>query len=312
MKRSHEYGSPALSKLISIVVIFAIVICTACTSFTAFKVTQIISGGQTVAAPTDNGGNNATPAPSGNNSTPAPSGDNSTPAPSGEGEGGGNAAPAGGDTAAALKAYTDVVNKGKKEIKSYNKKEFQKLENLNLGGNTSVGNIIQPILDGLMTSEDKAEEQQRDDPADQIPVIHNPSGCLLTDPSGLKSATMTEANGKTTVTLVTVDCKNAEPVAEGETTASSPVAGLFNPMSKKGVDDTVAGISVVKINGGIDLNYRDCTATLVYDTETQKIESLEQIMNVDIVITDAKVTIFPISSASATLINTMKVYNVTY
>ena len=195
----------------------------------------------------------------------------------------------------------------KSGVATYDKKEFQTLQDdYDLG---TVGNLVLPIAQGLMTSEDEAELQNRTD-MEQIPIIRNTKGCLLTDVSKIKSATMTESGGKTTIVIVLHDEKNPLPAEEGATSCDSAVGSMMNPLSKKEIDNIVAEFSGVVTMNKFDLTGKDCTATLVFDTASGKVESLEQIMNYFIEV-DAKAVIVPVSGY-ATLTNKMTINNVTY
>lgn len=313
MKKSHEYESPVLSKLVSVVTVVAICICSVCCIVTAQKVSTISGGSAPVV---NNGGSSA---PSGGSSTPS-GGGSSTPSGGGSStpSGGDSSAPSGGDNTAdapagsaskeeVLAKYTEVVTNMKANIASYEKKEFQKLDpDYDLG---TIGNLVLPIAEGLMTSEEKAELQKRTD-KEQIPVIHNDKGCLITDASCIKEATMTESGGKTTIVIVLNDELDPMPADKGAATAPSNHGGLFNPMSKQGIDDIVAKFSSVAKIQKFGLTYNNCTATLVFDTATNQVESLQQIMNIRIDV-DAKVTLLSLKGY-ATLINTMNINNVQY
>ena len=161
----------------------------------------------------------------------------------------------------------------------------------------------------LVMVEDEAELQKRDDAA-QIPIIRNTKGCLLTDASKIKSAKMTESGGKTTIVIVLNDEKNPLPAEEGATSCDSAVGSMMNPLSKKEIDNIVAEFSGVVTMNKFELTGKDCTATLVFDTASGKVESLEQIMNYFIEV-DAKAVIVPVSGY-ATLTNKMTINNVTY
>ncbi len=317
MKKSHEYDSPVLSRLVSIVTVFAICICSVCCIVTASKVSTISSGSAPVA---NNGGGSNSGGNSGNSgtgSTPGGSQAGSTPGGSQQaapedstGSGGeGNASGGGASNEEILKKYTEVMDNLKANVSKYGKKEFQKLaDDYNLG---TAGNIVLPVAETLMTSEDKAKDQVRDD-MEQIPIIDNSKGCLLTDASAIKSASMTDNGGKTTIVLVLNDEDSPEPTPENSNSPVSKTGAVFNPLSQteiKKIVDKFAAIPGVTINQ-FNLTYKDCTATLVFDTETLQVESLEQIMNVYITV-DAKVFL-PTISGYATLVNTMRIYDVEY
>lgn len=317
MKKSHEYDSPVLSKLVSVVTVLAICVCSICCIVTASKVATMSTG--TVAAPQQSGtstntGTSNTPSnstsstPSGDSSqAQTPSGDSSadTQAPSGDADQG--SADAGASKEEILNKYTDIMTQLKSNVATYDKKEFQVLQpDYDLG---SVGNLVLPIAEGLMTSEDKAELQNRSD-WEQIPVIRNKKGCLLTDVSKIKSATMTESGGKTTIVIVLNDEKSPLPAEDGATSCNSAIGSMFNPLNQKDIDDIVAKFSAVVTMNKFELTGKDCTATLVFDTATGKVESLEQIMNYFIEV-DAKAVFVPVSGY-ATLTNKMTINNVAY
>ena len=216
------------------------------------------------------------------------------------------------DNAAILAEYTKIMDGLKTsvidgKVSQYNKKEFQTLaDDYDLG---TVGNLVLPIAQKLMTSEDEAEEQVRTD-YEQIPIVRNKKGCLLTDASAIKSAKMTEAGGKTTIEIVLNDEKGSLPAAENATSCSSIVGSVFNPLNQEEIDNIVAEFSGVVTMNKFELTCKDCTTTLVYDTATGKVESLTQIMNYYIDV-DAKAVFVPVSGY-ATLTNKMTIYNVQY
>lgn len=315
MKKSHEYDSPVLSKLVSVVTVLAICVCSVCCIVTASKVATMSTG--VVAAPQQSGtstntGTSNTPS---NSTSSTPSGDSQAQTPSGDSNS--DAQAPSGDTQAPtesgpskeeiLKKYTEVMDQLKSGVATYDKKEFQVLQpDYDLG---SVGNLVLPIAEGLMTSEEKAELQNRSD-WEQIPIIRNKKGCLLTDVSKIKSATMTESGGKTTIVIVLNDEKSPLPAADGATSCDSAVGAMFNPLNQKDIDDIVAKFSAVVTMNKFQLTGKDCTATLVFDTASGKVESLEQIMNYFIEV-DAKAVFVPVSGY-ATLTNKMTINNVAY
>ena len=316
MKKSHEYDSPVLSRLVSVVTVLAICVCSICCIVTASKVSNIATG--TVAVNSDNS-QNSTNTPSSSTNTPS----NSSNASNGDSANtntdapadtqGDNAATQSGPTAEEVLAkYTEVMDAFKKnvsegKVSQYNKKEFQTLaDDYDLG---TVGNLVLPIAQNLMTSEDEAEEQTRTD-YEQIPVTNNIKGCLLTDASAIKSASMTESGGKTTIVIVLNDEKGAYPAEDNATSCGSIVGSVFNPLDQEEIDNIVAEFSAVVTVNKFELTCKDCTATLVFNTETGEVESLEQIMNYYIDV-DAKAVVVPVSGY-ATLTNKMTIYNVQY
>ena len=322
MKKSHEYDSPVLSKLVSVVTVLAICVCSICCIVTASKVSTIATGAgvatgnqQSSSSTPSNPGSSSTPSNPGSSSTPSDPGSSSTPsdpgssntetpAPGGESQ---TPSESGPSKEEVLKKYTEVMDQLKANVATYDKKEFQTLaDDYDLG---TVGNLVLPIAQNLMTSEDEAELQNRTD-WEQIPIIRNKKGCLLTDVSKIKSATMTESGGKTTIVIVLNDEKSPLPAEDGATSCDSAVGSMMNPLNQKDIDNIVAEFSGVVTMNKFELTGKDCTATLVFDTATGKVESLEQIMNYFIEV-DAKAVIVPVSGY-ATLTNKMTINNVTY
>lgn len=313
MKKSHEYDSPVLSRLVSVVTVFAICVCSICCIVTASKVAQLSTatagtvvnnGGSENSA----GGNNTDGNKSGNTQTDTPANDNvNTDVPEGSSNTAGGETTSGPSKEDILKKYTEVMDQLKAGVATYDKKEFQTLaDDYDLG---TVGNLVLPIAQGLMTSEDEAQVQNRDD-MEQIPIVRNQKGCLLTDVSAIKEATMTESGGKTTIKIVLNDEVGAYPAEDGATSCGSIVGSMFNPLDQEEIDNIVAEFSGVVTMKKFELTCKDCTAILVFDSATGKVESLEQVMNYYIDV-DATAVVVPVSGY-ATLTNKMTINNVAY
>ena len=307
MKRTRELESPLLTKIISLVVVFAVCICTLCACLTTYRMSQVVSGAVSAApaadanANTNSGTSSQTAAPATQAAAPAADTPAETPTEA--------AAPAGEtDPATVLAKYTEVMDK-LKTCKTYNKKEFQDLPSseYDLG---SIGNIILPIANGFLTTEDKAEEQVRDDAHNQIPIINNNKGCLLTDVNAIKSGSIVDnGDGTSTITLVLNDEENPEPAAADAETAPSFHGAVFNPMSKEDINNTLAGISAVKVNS-FNLTYTGCEAKVTYNNETLEVSDLNQHMIVHIT-ANVKAVIVTIDGY-ANLHNYMHIYNIAY
>ncbi|MCR5782833.1 MAG: hypothetical protein K6G90_08880 [Clostridia bacterium] len=300
MKRSRELESPLLTKIISLVVVFAVCICTLCACLTTYRMSQVVSGSVAAAPAADANANT-------NSASSA-----ATPAASNNGAAASNAEPAAPvgetDPATVLAKYTEVMDK-LKTCKTYNKKEFQDLPSseYDLG---SIGNIILPIANGFLTTEDKAEEQVRDDAHNQIPIINNNKGCLLTDVNAIKSGSIVDnGDGTSTITLVLNDEENPEPATADAETAPSFHGAVFNPMSKEDINNTLAGISAVKVNS-FNLTYTGCEAKVTYNNETLEVSDLNQHMIVHIT-ANVKALIVTIDGY-ANLHNYMHIYNIAY
>ncbi|MBO5934099.1 MAG: hypothetical protein J6Q94_01285 [Clostridia bacterium] len=311
MKKSHEYDSPVLSKLVSVVTVLAICVCSVCCIVTASKVSTMSTS--TVAAPQQSGSSQQSSSSSSSSSSQSSSSSSQsssdssadTQAPADNADQG--AEESGPSKEEILKKYTEVMDQLKAGVATYDKKEFQTLaDDYDLG---TVGNLVLPIAQNLMTSEDEAELQNRSD-MEQIPIIRNKKGCLLTDVSKIKSATMTESGGKTTIVIVLNDEKSPLPAADGATSCDSAVGSMMNPLNQQEIDNIIAEFSGVVTMNKFQLTGKDCTATLVFDTASGKVESLEQIMNYFIEV-DAKAVFVPVSGY-ATLTNKMTINNVAY
>ena len=331
MKKYYEYDAPVLTKLLSVVAVIAICVSMATSALCCYKVASMQTG---TAAVVDNGSNSST-GQNGNNSqntTPTPTQDNTKTPTDGNNsqtstDGNNSETPAdGNDNAAAggleglstneeiLAKYTEVMNQAKKDKPAFKKVEFQSLpsEFRNLG---TLGNVILPIAEGFMTTEEKAKadpqvKEAGSDKHSWPPTGHDTPGTLLTDPSKIKSASAVKEgeNIKITITLLPED--NPEPISSATATSSpSFTGGMFSPMSKADIDKTLADVKAVTVNS-FSLTYTDCTATLVYNPADNHVITLDQIMNVDIT-ANVKALIATIDG-SARLVDTVNIWDVQY
>lgn len=320
MKKSHEYDSPVLSRLVSVVTVLALCVCSVCCIVTASKVSTIATGSSAVADSSasnnasNSTNNNASNSTNTNNNssttTPGDSTDATTPGDSTDATTPDADTNSGPSNEEILTKYTEIMQQLKDGVGTYEKKEYQTLaDDYDLG---TIGDMIIPIAQSLMTTEDEATLQQRDDKA-QIPIIKNDKGCLLTDVSKIKSATMTESGGKTTIVIVLHDETNPLPAEEGATSCDSAIGSMFNPLNQKEIDNIVSEFSAVVTVKKFELTGKDCTATLVFDTATGQVESLNQIMNYYI---DVEASVLGMSfltvAGYATLTNNMTINNVVY
>ena len=199
------------------------------------------------------------------------------------------------------------MNKLKSEVNVYTRKEYQELpkNKLKIG---VLSSVLQPIINGFLTTEDKAKEQREYD-SGLIPIVDNASGCLLTDVSAIRSASMTESGGKTTIVITLNDELNPEPADPGASSAPSNIGAMFNPYSRNSIDELFENISVVTINN-LELNLVGCTATLVFDSASLRVESLRQVVNYD-VSGDVSAAVTNING-TCYLIDTLEIYNISY
>lgn len=152
MKKSHEYDSPVLSRLVSVVTVLAICVCSVCCVVSASKIAAISGGTVAVNNDGDNKGNPQSPSDNkgtssdNKNDTQTPgenNGDSQAPADD-------NSSSGGASNEEILAKYTEVMNNLKSGVASYEKKEFQKLaDDYDMG---TVGNMVLPIANNIMTS----------------------------------------------------------------------------------------------------------------------------------------------------------------
>ena len=84
---------------------------------------------------------------------------------------------------------------------------------------------------------------------------------------------------------------------------------MFNPYSRNSIDELFENISVVTINN-LELNLVGCTATLVFDSASLRVESLRQVVNYD-VSGDVSAAVANING-TCYLIDTLEIYNISY
>lgn len=207
------------------------------------------------------------------------------------------------DAAGILALYTKVTNQFKSDAPGFKKVEYQELptEYQNLG---SLGNTLLKLAANYVTTKEKAEANPHihnsGDTGDIhgcMPIYDNNAGCLLTDTSAIKSASCTDnGDGTATIVITTIDEVNAEPADKDATSSPSITGGIFAPISRKSVTDELAKISLITVNS-FDLNYTDCTATVVYNTTDNHVSSWQQIMNVDITV-DLKAGFIPLQGGA--------------
>lgn len=323
MKKYYEYDAPVLTKLLSVVAVIAICVSMATSALCCYKVASMQTG---TAAVVDNGSNsnngqngnnnsqNTTPTPTQDNTKTPTDGNNNSETPA---DGNDNAAAGGLEGLSTneeiLAKYTEVMNDAKKAKPAFKKVEFQSLpeEFRKLG---TVGNVILPIAEGFMTTEEKAkaDPQVKEAGSDMHawPVTgHDTAGCLLTDASKIKSASAVKEGDNVKITITLLPEENPEPINSATATSSpSFTGGMFSPMSKADIDNTIAGIKGVKVNS-FNLTYTDCTVTLVYNPSDNHVVTLDQIMNVDI---KANIKVLATIDGSARLVDTINIWDIQY
>ena len=225
-----------------------------------------------------------------------------------------SALPADGDKEAILAYYANLVNTMKAAKPAYKKIEWQELPEGDRDFGT-MGKIILPIAEGMLTSKEKSEgdpsiHNQGDD-ANNIPVNDNVKGCLLTDASKIKSASCKDnGDGTATITITLIDEDDALPAEAGAETAPSYTGAMFNPMSKSGIDDIISKFSAVATVNTFKLTYTDATVTCVFEKDSQKVKTLSYTLPC-LITANAKVTLLTIDG-KAKLVDYIEVTEIAY
>ena len=220
-----------------------------------------------------------------------------------------------------LALYTEVMNQAKKDAPAFNKVLYQELPSDSKSRVVSEGgglvNAALNLAGNFMTSEKDAykepEVYEKGGDMHAFPVVDNKAGCLLTDTSAIKSATCEKLpDGNVRITIVLNSEANPEPTKS----AAKPVSNhgaIFNPLSKKVIDENLSGglVSAVFKDITYSLTYHDCSTTLVFNPENNHVVSLDQVCNVTIK-GSGKAGFVTIAVDKQELVNYVKVYNIKY
>ncbi len=199
--------------------------------------------------------------------------------------------------AQVLAAYKTVMDQAKNEVKHFRKLDYQELPKDEVAFKSPVINAIFPVASALFTDKEKGMESSEytdgiGDPI-KLPVKDCPVGCMVTEPNAFQTAAGEQlADGNIKLTLIMKAEDNPEPPVDGTRTSPSKVGGMFEPMSKKNIDETIvnsAGVKAISSNLAYTLRYYDCKAVLVYNPKNQQIVSLDMFMKIHIQITDGKI-----------------------
>ncbi len=202
--------------------------------------------------------------------------------------------------AQVLVAYKTVMDKAKQDVKHFRKLNYQTVPTEEAKFESKALDLALPVAMSFVETKEKAMEagsyKDGTDNTANLPVVGTPLGCMVSDPALFKSAQAQQlTDGRIKLTLVMKEEYNPEPPANGSRTSPSHVGGMFEPLPKKNIDDTLQNDAAVKVlvrNLEYSLRYYDCTAVLVYDAKTNHIETLNLTMHVDINITGGSVMVF--------------------
>lgn len=184
------------------------------------------------------------------------------------------------------------------------RKEYQEISDLNFGAASS---IAQGIVDRLVTPAGEATPELLSDSSAVPP--YSADGCALEGAGFVRSATAVDnGDGTATLTIVLNNEQNPQPPEGGVHT--SETGKLFSPVKTSEITNTFTGIPMVgKALDRFDLNYHDCTATLIYEKESGRVRSLEQIMYIDL---DAHVSVLSGIDLSAKVTNHVEIGDIVY
>ncbi len=178
-----------------------------------------------------------------------------------------------------LEEYTAVMNQLKTDAPAFKMMRYQNLptEYQTLGG---LGGLVLPIIERYVTSKTAADERSYvAGNADKLPVANSSYGCILTDSEKIKNAYCEIMGDDMYKLVITVEDElNPEIVPAGTTSTQSAISGIFDPYDALEQITAVSSLALSEIN----FNYTDCTVTLIYNSKTMQVQSINQTMNIDI------------------------------
>lgn len=213
--------------------------------------------------------------------------------------------------------YTLLADKFKQQKPAYKRKEFQSLPEEYQKFGDAV-NLILGLVSGYMVSEEDAEVIERPAGAPEIlndmPIHGSEKGCTLTNYDAVSWAKCDDlGDGTYKLSFSLKEEYNAEPTPADTLIAPSAHGAVMQPIPfadiKKEIDKVASKLPGINLNR-LDLIYRDCDFSCVYDPKTDEVLSITHYIVIDI---EADVTLFgkPFSG-SARLVNEMYIYDITW
>lgn len=178
-----------------------------------------------------------------------------------------------------LEKYTVVMNKLKSDAPGFSFTRYQNLptDYQNVG---SAATVVLPIIEKYVTSKTASDVVTYPaGNADKLPLPYSAYGCLLTDTEKIRNAyceVLDKDYYKIVITLT--DELNPQINPAGATTSTSAITAMFDPYDAA---TQITAISELAFNK-IDFNYTGCTATLIYNSDTDEVQSINMTMNIDI------------------------------
>lgn len=178
-----------------------------------------------------------------------------------------------------LSEYTAVMNQLKTDAPAFSFIRYQNLPT-NYQNVGPAATIVLPIIEKYVTSKSaSAPIYYTSGNADKLPLPNSAYGCLLTDNTKIKNAYCEIIDGNVYKIVITlVDEVNPQINPAGATTSPSAITAMFDPYDAA---TQITAISELAFNK-IDFNYTDCTVTLIYDSHSKHVQSVNMTMNIDI------------------------------
>ena len=213
--------------------------------------------------------------------------------------------------------YTLLVDKFKKEKPAYKKKEYQALPEEYRNFDKAV-NFVLNIAADYMVSEEECEELVRPAGAAEIvtdmPIHNSEKGCVLTNYDAVSWAKCDDlGDGTYKISFSLKEEVNVAPTPADTLVPLSAHGAVMQPMAfndiKAEIDNITSGVAGISLNQ-LDLYYRDCEFSCIYNPETDEVLSITHHIVIDIA-ADVKVFSAEIKG-SARLLNEMFIYDITW
>lgn len=185
-----------------------------------------------------------------------------------------------------LNIYRDEANQFKSTAMSYYRFKYDELIDTDLDTDSSFYYNVNRLF---VTDKDIALRYECNDRSD-LPLFWSENCCELTDSDVIESASVTENDGKTTVTIILkpetdpiLPYSAEHPYEDGVNSDIGYTCKMFDcfaPLYLEVLPNMADFIGAEVSNPSC--SYANCTSTLVFDSEAHLVESLEQSMDVRI------------------------------
>ena len=179
-----------------------------------------------------------------------------------------------------LDKYTVLMNKLKDDSPAFSFIRYQNLptDYQNVG---AAAKFVLPIIEKYVTSKSASKSTQFESGnSEKLPLPDSAYGCLLTDSTAIKNAYCEVLDDGTYKIVMTINDELNPPVlSSGATSSQSIINAVFDTYDAL---NQITAISELAFNK-IDFNYTDCTATVIYNPDTEQVQSINMLMNIDIV-----------------------------